>query len=337
MITEAFPFLPVKYPDGAWGENYQYPGAEGGSNPVHIMTDRKFIVNTQTTLGNFYTNINLAKGLEFRSQLGVSVITRGTNQYSSRTLDQISRDQQGTASVANSRETYWSSENYFTYNNKFGQDHAINAILGLSWQGTNFFSLSANSQNFSTDYYQFNNIGAASQQNPGASNASGFAFNSYFGRINYTFKNKYLLTVTGRADGSSKFGSDNLYAFFPSAALAWRASDEDFLKGNRTISNLKLRTSYGLTGNSEIAAYRSDPLLGSYTAVLNNVRATGIGTNRLGNPDLRWEKTAQFDAGVELGLINNRVNLEADVYYRKTTDMLLATPVPRSSGYSDIF
>jgi len=336
MITEAFPFLPVKYPDGTWAENYQYPGAEGGSNPVHQLTDRKFLVNTQTTLGNFYVTLNLAKGLEFKSQAGVSVVNRGVNQYSGRTLDQISRDQNGVGSVSNSRETYWSSENYFTYTTKLAPKHDFNALLGLSWQGTDYFSIGAASQNFSTDYLQFNNIGAGSQQNPGSSNKSAFAFNSYFGRINYTFNKKYLLTITGRADGSSKFGSDHKYSFFPSAALAWRISDEDFLKNSNVISHLKLRTSYGLTGNSEIAPYSSDALLGSYAAVINNERFTGIGTNRLANPDLKWEKTAQGDVGIELGLFNNRIMIEADAYYRKTTDMLLAAPVPRSSGYSSI-
>lgn len=337
MITEAFPFLPVKYPDGTWAENWQYPGAEGGSNPVHILTDRKFIVNTQTTLGNLYATIQLAEGLDFRTQLGVSVVDRGTNQYNGRTLDQISRDQNGTASVGNSRENYWSTENYFTYRKKFGDKHDFNGVLGLSWQGTNYFGISASSQNFSTDYFLFNNIGAGSQQNPGSSNRSGFAFNSYFGRINYTYNNKYLLTFTGRADGSSKFGENHQYAFFPSAALAWRVSEEDFLSNSNTISNLKLRTSYGYTGNSEIGPYSSDALLGSgYAAIINDQRVTGVGTNRLANPDLKWEKTAQFDVGVELGLFNYRVNIEADYYYRKTTDMLLAAPVPRSSGYSSI-
>lgn len=337
MITEGFPFLPVKYPDGSWAENYNYPGAEGGSNPVHILTDRKYIVNTQTTLGNFYVTANIAKDLEFRSQVGISVVDRGANQYSGRTLDQLSRDQNGTASVSNSRETYWSSENYLTYNKKVGTKHNFTGLLGLSWQGTNYFNLSASSQNFSTDYFLFNNIGAGSQQNPGSSNRSGYAFNSYFGRVNYTFNNKYLFTATGRADGSSKFGINHQYAFFPSGAFAWRVSQEDFLKNSKVISNLKLRTSYGLTGNSEIGPYSSDALLSSgYTAIINNSRVTGVGTNRLSNPDLKWEKTGQFDAGVELGLLDNRISLEGDIYYRKTTDMLLNAPVPRSSGYSSI-
>lgn len=337
MITEAFPFLPIKYPDGTWADNYNYPGAEGGSNPVHILNDRKYVVITQSLLGNFYTTLQLAKGLEFRSQFGASVITREADQYSGRTLDQISRDQQGTSSAQSARETYWSTENYLTYNKKFGDRHAFTGLLGASWQGTTYYTFGASSQIYSTDYFQYNNLGTGSQQNAGNSNRSGFAFNSYFGRINYTYNDKYLLTVTGRTDGSSKFGANNKYAFFPSAALAWRASEEDFLKNSNVISNLKVRGSLGMTGNSEIAPYSSDALLGTgYTAIVNNLRTTGVGTNRLANPDLKWEKTAQSDIGVEVGFANNRINIEADVYYRKTTDMLLAAPLPRSSGYASI-
>lgn len=336
MITEAFPFLPVRYPDGTYAENYHYPGAEGGSNPVHILNDRKFLMNTQTALGDVYVNINLAKGLEFRSQAGVNVVTRGFREYNGRTLDQISRSQNGTAFVGNNRETFWSSENYFTYTAKPGADHDLVAMAGLSWQETNIFNISASSQNFSTDFFQYNNIGAGSQQNPGGSGAARFSFNSYFGRINYTFRNKYLLTVTGRADGSSRFGESNKYTFFPSAALAWRVSEEDFLSNSSVISNLKLRGSYGFTGNSEIPAYQSLENLGTYAGIINDSRVTGVGIGRLANPDLKWEKTAQADFGLELGLWGNRVTLEADVYYRKTTDMLLDAPVPRTSGRATV-
>ena len=337
MITEAFPFLPVRYPDGSYAENYHYPGAEGGSNPVHILNDRSNIVNTQTTLGNVYVNINLFKGLEFRSILGASIVTRGNNFYSGRTLDQLSRSQNGVANTSNGRETYWSSENYFTYNKEIGANHNITAVVGLSWQETNIFNISNSSQNFSTDYFEWNNIGAGSQQNPGGSGRARFAFNSYFGRVNYIFKDRYYFTVTGRADGASKFGENHKYSFFPSAAVAWRVSEEDFMKDNSIISNLKLRASYGQTGNSEIATYASLSLLSTgYAAIINNVRVTGVGTNRLANPDLRWEKTAQSDIGLEIGFLKNRINVELDLYYRKTTDMLLAAPVPTSSGYGSI-
>jgi TonB-linked SusC/RagA family outer membrane protein len=337
MITEAFPFLPVKYPDGSWADNWNYPGAEGGSNPVHILNERKLLLNTQTTLGNFFVNINILKGLEFRSQLGVNIVTRERSNYNGRTLDQLSRSDRGTASVSNGRETYWSSENYFTYNTRIQDDHSITAMVGLSWQETNIFNISASSQNFSTDYFEFNNIGAGSQQNPGGSGRARFSFNSYFGRINYSFKDKYLLTLTGREDGSSKFGENLKYAFFPSAAIAWRVSEEEFLQNSNVISNLKLRASYGKTGNAEINSYASLSLLSSgYAAIWNNVRVTGVGTNRLANPDLQWEKTAQSDVGVEIGFLNNRIMVEADYYYRKTTDMLLNAPVPTSSGYGSI-
>lgn len=336
MITEAFPFLPVKYADGSWAENYNYPGAEGGSNPVHILSERKLLLNTQTLLGSFYVNVNLAPGLEFRSQLGANVVTRGVRQYNGRSLDQLSRDQRGTAFVFNNRESYWSSENYFTYN-KRGEVHSFTGMVGLSWQETNIFNIGAQSQGFSTDYLQYNNIGAGSQQNPGSSGAARFAFNSYFGRLIYGYKDRYLFTVTGRADGSSKFGENHKYSFFPSAAIAWRASEEEFLKNSNTISNLKIRASYGQTGNSEINSYASLSLLSSgYVAIINDTRVTGVGTNRLANPDLQWEKTAQSDIGLEVGFLHNRISLEVDAYYRKTTDMLLNAPVPTSSGYGSI-
>lgn len=336
MITEAFPFLPVKYADGSWGENWQYPGAEGGSNPVHILNDRKLLFNTQNVLGDVYININLAKGLEFRSQTGTNIVTRNQREYSGRTLNNISQGQNGFASVNNSRETFWSNENYFTYNGSFGNAHDLNATLGFSWQENNFNNIGISSQNFTTDFFQYNNIGAGSQQNPGFSGANRWSFNSYFGRVNYTLQDKYIVTFTGRADGSSRFGTENKYAFFPSAALAWRASDEDFLANSSFISNLKFRTSYGLTGNSEIPPYQSLANLGNYTAIFSDTRVIGVGTGRLANADLRWERTAQADFGVELGLFNNRISIESDIYYRKTSDMLLDAPVPRTTGNGSI-
>jgi TonB-linked SusC/RagA family outer membrane protein len=138
------------------------------------------------------------------------------------------------------------------------------------------------------------------------------------------------------SDGSSRFGTDNKYAFFPSAALAWRASDEDFLRNSKLISNLKIRTSYGFTGNSEIPPYQSIANLGNTAAIFNDARVTGVGIGRLANPGLKWEKTAQADFGIELGILNNRISIEADLYYRKTTDMLLDAPVPRTTGRATI-
>jgi TonB-linked SusC/RagA family outer membrane protein len=333
QIVEDFPFLPVKYADGTYANNRDYPNAEGTMSSVHRLMGRRYILNTQTTLGSFYSNINLAKGLEMRTVLGANILTQEQNESSTRTL---SIGERGTASSRNRKETFWSLENYLTYTKQFGI-HSINVLAGVSWQQTNFFRVAAGIRNFSTDYFTFNNLGAGSQLPFVESDASKTAFNSYFGRINYTLLDKYLLTVTGRADGSSKFGENHKFAFFPSAALAWRVSEEDFLKSSSLISNLKLRTSFGMTGNSEIPPYSSLALLSSgYATILGETRIGGTGISRLANPELRWEKTAQSDVGVELGLFKGRVNIELDLYYRKTTDMLLDAPVPRTSGYATI-
>src|SRR5690606_32385797 len=240
-------------------------------------------------------------------------------------------------SASNEKQTFWSIENYLTYTKEINQDHALTALLGISWQQSNGFYVNAESRNFPTDFFEYNNLGAGANNIQVGSWADKEALNSYFGRRNYNLMGKYLFTLTGRADGSSKFGENNKFSFFPSAAIAWRVSEENFLAGSGVISNLKLRTSYGVTGNSEIPPYSSLSLLSSnYATVWGDNRIGGTGINRLANPDLKWEKTAQYDLGLELGLFNDRISLEGDIYYRKTTDMLLDAPVPQSSGYSTI-
>ena len=346
MITEALPILPVQYSNGIYSHNKNYsPSIEGGQNPVDQIVHNTYELLSQNILGNIYANLKLAEGLEFRSTVGVNILERERQRYNGRPAPQTptyvnSPNERGTARVRNDRETLWSFENYLTYNKKFGEIHSLTAMLGASVQETSTYFFQASSRNFITDFFQTNNIGGAQDfavdSPPISSGGAKFAFNSYFGRVNYGLMDRYLLTVTGRADGSSKFGESNKYAFFPSAALAWRISEESFLKGNSVISNLKLRTSYGITGNSEILPYSSLSSLRTVTGVVNNARVVGVATNRLGNPDAQWEKTAQSDIGLEIGLLNNRISIEADVYYRKTTDMLLSAPLPVTSGYDVI-
>lgn len=334
QIVEDFPFLPVKYADGSYANNRDFPYAEGTFSSVHRLNGRRYVLNTQTTTGSVYSNISLAKGLEMKTVLGANIITQENNQSQTRTL---AIGQQGTASVSNQTQTFWSLENFLTYTKEINENNTITGLLGISWQQTDFFNIGGSVQGFATDYFGYNNLGAGSTLPSVGSGASRFAFNSYFGRVNYSLKNKYLATFTGRADGSSRFGENDKFAFFPSGALAWKVSEEDFLRGNPVISNLKLRTSYGLTGNSEIPSYSSLSLLSSnYSTVVNDTRVSGTGISRLANPDLKWEKTAQTDIGFEVGLWGGRVNLEADYYYRLTTDMLLDAPVPQTSGYGTI-
>ncbi len=177
-------------------------------------------------------------GFDIKSQVGVSVIQRNENQFSGRGLHNISMDQNGTASIFDNREIYWSSETFLNYNKTFHEDHTINGLIGLSWQGTNYASVGASAQNFSTDFFQYYNLGVGSVQNASTSSKSGFAFNSYFGRVNYIYKQKYLFTFTGRADGSSKFGDFHKFAFFPSAAWRGMWPTKIFLKTIRSSLTL---------------------------------------------------------------------------------------------------
>ena len=334
QIVEDFPFLPVRYADGTFADNRNYPNAEGSFSSVHRLEDTKYVLATQTTLGSIFSNITFAPGLDMRTIIGANVISQENKEFVSRTLN---IGEQGFAGVRNRKEAFFSIENYLTYNKRIGENHSFTGLAGISWQETNFNNMSSVVRGFATDYFEYNNLGAGSLNPQVGSNGSRQALNSYFGRVNYSLMNKYLFTATGRADGSSKFGRNNKFSFFPSAAVAWRVSEEPFLKDSKVISNLKLRTSYGVTGNSEIPPYSSRSLLGSgFAAVFNDTRVVGTGINRLANPDLRWEKTTQSDIGVELGLFGGKISFEADVYYRKTTDMLLDAPVPRTSGYATI-
>ena len=337
-MVEDYPFYPVKHTggplEGLYANNRDYPFAEGTRNSVNWLENNEYILNTQTTAGSFYSNINIMEGLEMRSMIGANVLTQENNEFRNSVLD---NNAVARAQSSNEKQTFWSIENYLTYNKEINENNSFTALLGLSWQQSNQFFVNADSRNFPTDFFKYNNLGAGSDNIAVQSFADREALNSYFGRLNYNLYGKYLFTVTGRADGSSKFGDNNKFSFFPSAAVAWRVSDEDFLADNSLISNLKLRTSYGVTGNSEIPPYSSLSLLSSnYATIWGDNRIGGTGLNRLANPTLKWEKTAQYDVGLELGLFDDRISLEADYYYRKTTDMLLDAPVPQSSGYATI-
>ncbi|MEY4029968.1 MAG: hypothetical protein RJA90_1167 [Bacteroidota bacterium] len=176
QIVEDFPFLPVTYEDGTYANNRDFPFAEGTFSSVHRLMGRQFILNTQTTLGSFYANIKLAEGLEFKSVSGVNIQTQENNVSQTRTLAIANR---GEASASNRKETFWSLENYLTYNKSINKIHNINALLGVSWQQTDIFGISGSVRTFATDYFGFNNLGAAAVINSAGSDAGSFAFNSY--------------------------------------------------------------------------------------------------------------------------------------------------------------
>ncbi|WP_229311822.1 SusC/RagA family TonB-linked outer membrane protein [Larkinella rosea] len=335
MVMEAIPILPINYPDGSWGRNKDWPGMEGGENPVRITLQRqRFNYNTQV-LGQVYSLINFAPNLTLRSSLGYDLLFYKRNFYSGRDLNALSADQKGVAEINSNQETYWQFENYLNWNKTYG-DHTVTALAGLSWQERHYENYTASSQNFIDDFWGYHNLGVGTSLQTPSSGDGEWSLNSYFGRLNYNFKDKYLVTFTGRYDGSSKFGVNNKYAFFPSAAVAWNVSQEEFLKSATWLSNLKIRASYGKTGNQEIGQYASQQFLGTGTILLGGARSTGIWRSSFGNPDLRWEFTNQLDIGADIGLFNNRVDLTLDYYHKITKDLLLNAPIPWSTGLSTV-
>ena len=339
-MIEMLPWLPVYEPGTNKYTTSTSPSLsgfnlEGMSNPVFILNDqRRMKYNTQI-FGNAALTFHLAEGLDLKTQFGLDSHNITYRGYSSVGLNNISMPN-GWAEYENWNTLYWQEETYLAYNKVLG-DHRINAMAGLSWQERTYRRNKSKTEGFSDDFYEdYNMIVGTTPKSP-ESDWTRWAMNSYFLRFAYTYKDRYSATVTGRIDGSSKFGDNNKYAFFPSAGLAWNVSQEDFLKDSNLISNLKLHTSYGLTGNSEIDPYKSLGKIKSETLLLNGTRAPYSYMETMPNPDLKWEKTGQFDVGFNLGLFHNRLNFDVSYYNKKTTDLLLDCPVPHSTGFSTIF
>lgn len=340
-MIEMLPWLPVyepntgKYTTSTSSTINEVLGFEGMSNPVFILNEQKRMKYNTQIFGNAALTFHLLEGLDLKTQFGMDFHNIDYRGYSSKELNNISMPN-GWAEFNNEQTMYWQEETYMTYN-KTWEEHRLNAMAGLSWQERTYRYNKSYTEGFFDDFFEDNNMGLGTLPSSPESSWNRWAMNSYFLRFAYTYKDRYSATVTGRVDGSSKFGANNKYAFFPSAGLAWNVSQEDFLKDNNYISNLKLHTSFGLTGNSEIDPYKSLGLVSASTTLFNGARVPSLYVNNMPNPDLKWEKTAQFDAGFNLGLFQNRLNFDVSYYLKNTTDLLLDCPVPHSTGYSTIF
>ena len=341
-MIEMVPWYPVRDMDGKYTTSTTSMtqsnmfGLEGMSNPVMILEKQKRMRYNTQIFGNMALTFHLLDGLDLKTQLGIDSHQRTYKEYSARDLNNISMQQQGRAEINHTNTLYWQEETYLTYNKVFGE-HRLNAMAGLSWQERTRSYDRSYTEGFSDDFYEENNMQVGTNPSAPESDWNRWAMNSYFLRFAYTYKDRYSATVTARVDGSSKFGENNKYAFFPSAGLAWNISQEDFLKDSELISNLKLHTSYGLTGNSEIDPYKSLANVDAGTDLLDGKRGPWSYINTMGNPDLKWEKTGQFDVGFNLGLFQNRLNFDISYYNKKTTDLLLDCPLPHATGFSSVF
>ena len=352
-MIEQLPFLPVKY-DGVYMQNndilttailndkndpnsgYQNFSPEGVGNPVELLERIKEMSYNTQIFGNAALTFHIMDGLDLKTQLGIDYHNNRANSYvpfTPRPL--INQNSEGYASASTSSTLYWQEETYLTWLKNFNKHH-INAMAGMSWQARKYTYFSASDSKFVDDYYGIYNLGSGTNRPSVDSDYDKWAMNSYFLRIAYNYDDTYLATVTARYDGSSKFGENNKYAFFPSIGLGWLASNEAFLRDNKTISKLKLHTSFGVTGNSEIGTYRSLATVSQSNTIIGDQLHLVSYLDNMPNPNLKWEKTAQWDFGFELGLFNNRLNFDISYYYKYTSDLLLNRPVPESTGFSSI-
>ena len=298
-------------------------------NPLISINYARYAQVGYRNLLQSYAQFNLFTGLRFRSELGVDIVNQQEEGYfGSQTVRNQTRASRGIGQNYYTGVLNYNTNNYFSYERAFGV-HGINATLGMSYQQSQTKSNFIEGTQFPSDAYQ--RIASAATKSDGSSLETNFRFLSYFLRANYKFANKYLLSLSGRVDGSSRFGLNSRYGFFPAASVGWVLTEEGFLRENRFVSFLKARASYGLTGNAEIGNF---PQLGLFQGDAGYVGAAGQRPAQIGNPDLKWETTTQADFGVDFGLFNNRINGEVDYYIKKTTGLLLNVQIPATTGFA---
>ncbi len=298
-------------------------------NPMLSVENGFYNTITNRTLGNLYANITLAKGLTFRSEFGVDQLNQNEENYNGRLTARNSGVPSGSGFNSSDQILNYNTNNFLRYFKTFNEKHDVDVVAGMSFQEYKLTSNSASGEQFPSD--AFKKIASAASKTDAQSSETQFAFLSYFARANYKFNNKYLLALSGRYDGSSRFGANNRYGFFPAVSAGWIISEEKFMERVQWMSFLKLKTSYGLTGNAEIGNFASR---GLFSGDAGYGGIPGTRPTQLANPNLKWETTASFDVGIETGILNNRIVIEADYYTRNTKDLLLSVEVPGTSGFA---
>ncbi len=330
---KASPLFPAYNEDGSFFVSFEE--AELGKNPLATLmgTDnhqRDFTANIQGAL-----TFEILKDLKFRTSIGWNYATNKTNRYWTRDVDPNYITVKGKADVSSSLSNNVLNENLLTYQKTFNSIHKLDFLAGFSYQEVNSESFGTATQGFSNDNLSYHDLSAGTEPLIPRSGFSESTVVSWLGRMNYNLSEKYLLTANVRYDGSSRFASNHKYAFFPSGAVAWRISEESVLKDKELFHNLKLRVSYGLTGNQAIDTYQSIAKIQSGNVIIDDNLATYYFPT-LGNDDLKWEKTAQFDIGFDVAILDGNLEIVADYYHKLTTDLLLNKKIPVSTGFSSI-
>jgi TonB-linked SusC/RagA family outer membrane protein len=319
-----------------WDENYVIGGPINTPLANLIFkSDKTFSTNL---LGNFYFEYQPVKNLIIRSTLGPQLNWNKRNLFisgkmPSRDVSQLG----GRGSISSAYTMDLLQENTIAYALEANKHH-IDLLGGFTWQTSSTEAFSASTDGLRNDGLSYDALQLGDIETFAVSSGfpEPFQIVSWIGRLNYSYSNKYLVTLSGRVDGSSRFsGSNNQYAFFPSGAVAWNLDQEDFVRDLNIFDHLKVRSSYGTSGSQAIRSFSTKALMESSLLVFNNTTSIGLTQNRPSNPDLKWETTSQFDVGLEAGFFDNRLNLEIDYYYKKTNDLLLNRQIPNQTGFSE--
>lgn len=303
------------------------------------MNERKKQEKAASIYAGIFAEWEAIKDLKFKTFLGLNAGTNKTSEYKSSMLPTMRQNKIKGRSLDKPRgELFYSLGKYGELYERGCERASYNCIVRLYLADFQKRRAQLVWQEFYQRFIDLEQFGCheTSTRLVGSS-ASEWAIISYLGRINYSALDRYLLTVTGRYDGSSRLGRDNRFAFFPSVAVAWRLSEEPFMKQFSNLDNLKIRASYGLSGNQDIALYQTWPLMKQQNVILTGTPQIGYIPDRMGNDELKWETTSQFDFGVEASFFKSRLNIEFDAYIKNTKDLLLDVEFPYTSGFKNGF
>jgi len=328
-MSTALPIYPLKNADGTW---FKYNSSANGGNPVMKQELLKWRSSELRFINNASINIMPTENLTFTANGGADYMELNEEKYQPK--EYLGSEHIGQAESWPVYVTNYTGNLLVNYSLDIASDKRLTFLGGTEAQQSKTESNYKRYENIEGPLYEDPNLDEAEQKNADFNKPSKWTFISYFSRINFVLKEKYIFQVLARVDGSSKFGKNNRYGFFPAGSFAWRISDENFLKGNSVVSNLKLRTSYGITGNASIPNYE---WIGTYKPIeLPGYNGNGIiYPLRLENPDLKWETLHNFDVALEYGFFNDRISGEIAFYNKISKDVLINRQNPPSQGFGN--
>lgn len=324
-------FSPLQVP---YNNNEEDPNTSIASNPLTLISKGKNVSTAKVFLGNVKLEYKVLDGLSFLVNTGANSTLAVRNVFQP-VGTFLGSKKNGAAVQSNSESNNYLIENTFNYNKSISSKHRINAVVGYSYQYWNSKVSGLQATDFASQALDFNNLTLASNFVVTASSNQSRALSSYLGRINYSFDNRFLITATARADGSSVLAQGHQWAVFPSLAFGWNLNNEAFLKGNPFVSNLKLRASYGLSGNQSVGVGASVAQIGTLRVISGgNTITSGLAPISMANDDLKWETTGSYNVGLEGTILQKKITFSVDLYHRETKYLLVSIPIPGSNGFS---